>query len=381
MRVPVLNSGLSVRRSTFGTIIISMYTPWLEAAPKPASDLAPHTFGKHLRPRSRRIAVAIIGLDATVAEKTRSHLYSTAWDHEKLIVRDLGNVRKVNADFLIPLLRELHTAKIIPVLIGGDAALFKAQYLAFAELNRQVSVLYADREIDLSVSEAAGRTLDAAVHRDDRRKFHLTHLGGQRHLIAPAVRDLFAERSYEAIGLGEARANVPSLEPLIRDADLLGLNVAAINHAEAPARRGFHPSGFALQEATQLAYYAGNSDKLSSFGLYGLDPAAGETETELTAAAYAQLIWYFIHGVSRRQGDFPVSTKGLLEYVVAVGDNDKLTFWRSRRSNRWWVQVPDGQYQGEARHRLVPCSYEDYLTASQEQTLGDRLLMAFRRYA
>lgn len=357
-----------------------MYTPWLKSVAKPPTTLAPYTFGKHLRPRSRKIAVAIIGLDERIAEKTREHLYGTSWDFGKLIVRDLGNVRKANADFLIPLLRELHTANITPVLIGGDASLLPAQYLAFAELNRQVSLLVADRSIDLSTEKANGRTLDAAVHRSESRRFHLTHLGGQQHLIDPALRDLFAARGFEAIGLGRARADIPALEPLLRDADLVSLNVAAINHNEAPARAGFHPSGLALQEATQLAYYAGNSDKLSSFGLYGLDPSASETEVELTAAAYAQLIWYFTHGFSRRQGDFPASTKGLLEYVVDV-EGGSLTFWRSRRSNRWWVQVPDGQHKGEDRHRLVPCSYQDYLNASQEQTLGDRLLMAFRRYA
>lgn len=358
-----------------------MYTPWLNAPEKLSSDLAAHTFGKHLRPRSRKIAVAIIGLDAEIAKKARSHLYQTSWDFGKLIVRDLGDVRKANAEFLIPLLRELHTAGITPILIGGNDTMLPAQYLAFAELNRQVSVLVTDRTIDLTLAEARGRTLDAAVHRADRRKFHLSHLGGQQHLIDPALRELFAARSYEAVGLGQARADLPGLEPLLRDADLVGLNVAAINHNEAPARSGFHPSGFTLQEATQLAYYAGNSDKLSSFGLYGLDPSANETDVELTAAAYAQLIWYFVHGFSRRQGDFPASTRGLLEYVVDIEDSGQLTFWRSRRSNRWWAQVPDGQYKGEARHRLVPCSYQDYLKASQEQTLGDRLLMAFRRYA
>lgn len=358
-----------------------MYTPWLQAAAKPESDLAAYTFGKHLRPRSRRIAVAIIGLDADIAEKTRKHLFSSSWDFGKLVIRDLGNIRKATPDFVIPLLRELHAAKITPVLIGGDQSLFQAQYLAFAELNRQVSVLQVNRTIDLSIAAAGKKTLDPAVHRKDRRKFHLTHLGGQKHLIDPAVRGLFGDHGYEAIGLGESRANVSGLEPLLRDADLVGLDISAVNHNEAPARAGFHPSGFALQEATQLAYYAGNSDKLSSFGLYGMDPAADSVATELTAAAYAQLIWYFVHGFSRRQGDFPVSTKGLLEYVVDIEGFSQLTFWRSKASNRWWVQVPDGNYRGEARHRLVPCSYEDYLTASQEQTLGDRLMMAFRRYA
>lgn len=357
-----------------------MYTPWLQPPAKSATDFAAHTFARHLRPRARKIAVGLIGLDVTIAEKTRAHLYRTSWDFGKLIVRDLGDVRKASPDFLIPLLRELHTAGITPVLIGGDASLYTAQYLAFAELNRQVSILTVDRTVELSVEGAGGRTLDAAVHRADRRRFHLTHLAGQRHLIDPALRDLFAARGYEAVGLGETRADLPALEPLLRDADLVGLNVGSVQHTEAPARAGHHPSGLSLQEATQLTYYAGNSDKLSSFGLYGLDPTADDTAVELTAAAYAQLIWYFLDGFSRRQGDFPASTKGLLEYVVAM-ESGKLTFWRSRSSNRWWVQVPDGQYRGESRHRLVPCTYQDYLTASQEQTLGDRLLMAFRRYA
>lgn len=359
-----------------------MYTPWLKTPDKPSVELAEHTFGKHLRSRSRKIAVAIIGVDAAIAEKTREHLYATSWDFDKLVVRDLGDLRKTTADFIIPLLRELHTGGITPVLIGGDDQVFVAQYLAFAELNRQVSMLNIDRTIGLSPEKGGNNILDNAVYDKGRRRFHLTHLGAQQHLTNPAVRDVFTSEAYEAVSLGQSKASLPALEPLLRDADLVGLNIRAINHNEAPSRAGFHPSGFSLQEATQLAYYAGNSDKLSSYGLYGLDPAVGSaTDTELTAAAYAQLIWYFLHGYSRRQGDFPVSNKGLLEYVVDLQGYNQLTFWRSPRSNRWWVQVPAGKQQGEERHRLVPCSYQDYLTASSEQTLPDRLIAAFRRFA
>ena len=121
---------------------------------------------------------------------------------------------------------------------------------------------------------------------------------------------------------------------------------------------------------------------MSSCGLYGLDLAVGTpTDAELTSAAYAQLAWYFLHGFSRRQGDFPVSSKGMLEYVVDLAGFNRLTFWRSPRSNRWWVQVPAQNSKGEERHRLVPCTYQDYLTASGEQTLPHRLVAAFRRYA
>jgi len=359
-----------------------MYTPWLKAVAKPPANLPAYALGKNLRPRARKIAVAIIGVDAGVAEKTRQHLYSTSWSFGKLAVRDLGDLRKTTPDFIIPLLRELHAAKITPVLIGGDASAFTAQYLAFAELNRQVSLLSIDRDIALNPVGNGGNVLDNAVHAKGRKRYHLTHLGGQQHLIDPAVLDLFNAQAYEAVSLGPARADLAGLEPLLRDADLLGCNIAAVNHNEAPARAGFHPSGFSLQEASQMAYYAGNSDKLSSFGLYGLDPNVGSnTDVKLTAAAYAQLIWYFLHGFSHRRGDFPVSATGMTEYLVDIDDFDKLTFWRSPRSNRWWVQVPASRKKGEERHRLVPCSYQDYLEASSQQTLPERLVAAFRRYS
>jgi hypothetical protein len=358
-----------------------MYEPWLKAADKPSPTLPSHTFGKHLRPRARKITIALVGLDVEVAKKTREQLFSTSWAFGKLVVRDLGDLRKTTPDFVIPLLRELHTAGITPILIGASPKAFTAQYLAFAELNRQVSLLSIDRTIRLNPVGEGKEALDNAVHNKGRRKFHLTHIGAQQHLTDPAIFDLFNAQAFEAVSLGPARGDTSALEPLLRDADLVGLDISAINYNEAPARAGLHPSGFSLQEASQLAYYAGNSDKLSSFGLYGLDATAGSgRDTKLTAAAYAQLIWYFLQGFSRRQGDFPASSKGMTEYVVDIDDFDKLTFWRSPRSNRWWVQVPAESRKGEDRHRLVPCRYEDYLEASGQQNLPDRLLAAFRRY-
>lgn len=306
-----------------------------------------------------------------------------SWDFGKLSVRDLGDLRKVNVEFAIPLLRELHASGIIPVLLGASDRMFRAQYLAFGELNRQVNLLNIDRQIALSPSESDQAVLDAGVYRNDKKKsFHLLHLGAQQHLVDPAIRVQMAATSQEYIRLGAAKAAPEELEPLIRDADLAGFNIGAINHLEAPARSGFTPSGFTLHEASQLAYYAGNSDKLSSFGLYGFDPGGkSDTEMELTTSAYAQLVWYFLSGVHRRQGDFPVTVKGLMEYVVDLPEYHRLTFWRSPRSNRWWVQVPAKKYRGEERHRLIACSYNDYQRATNDHFLSDRIMMAFRRYA
>ena len=59
---------------------------------------------------------------------------------------------------------------------------------------------------------------------------------------------------------------------------------------------------------------------------------------------------------------------------------DKVTFWRSPVTDRWWVQVPLATSGREERNRLVACSYADYLSTSKEGKLPDRLFRAFSRY-
>ena len=214
------------------------------------------------------------------------------------------------------------------------------------------------------------------------RQLHLIHLGAQQQLTDPAVWDDCFSHHFDYVRLGAARARTPELEPLIRDADVAAFHLGALDHYSAPAAPPPpSPSGFTLQEACQLAYYAGNSDKLTSYGLFGWDTTQGdERDQELTAATYAQLAWYFLHGLSRRAGDFPATTQGMTEYVVDVPNFDRLTFWRSPRSNRWWVQYPAGVFRGEQRHRLLPCSPADYQRASGQGELPERLLRGFRRF-
>ena len=49
-------------------------------------------------------------------------------------------------------------------------------------------------------------------------------------------------------------------------------------------------------------------------------------------------------------------------------DHD-VVFYKSNKSERWWMEVP---YQGDnenkyLRHHLVPCNYEDYLNAAENE--------------
>ena len=361
-----------------------MYRPWLHPPRPPRGDFAARSLGSRLiDAKDSTIEVALIGIEGKWADRVRQQLYSYFWDHGETSVRDLGNLRKAKVDFAIPLLKELYASRILPVVIGADALSCQAQYLAFAELNREIGICSIDSSVRLSPASPGAdglRALDRAVHRSGSPLFHLSHIGDQRHLSDPELDQLFLSRNFERYPLGKSRADLADLEPSIRDVDLAVLNVNAVLAAEAPAQSEMSPSGFSLQEAGQLAYYAGNSDRLSSFGIYGARTDENDRVGDLTAAAYAQLIWYFLHGVSRRHADFPRSITGLVEYVVDTKDSERFVFWRSPRSDRWWVQVPLDRPQGEERNRLVSCSYGDYLSTSNAGRLPERLIQAFSRY-
>lgn len=363
-----------------------MYDSWLLPTTVRPSEVAPHSFYAGLSTAlSGKTRVALVGAHPAVADAVREPLYRMNCDFAGLQIVDLGNLRKHSVEFAIPLLRELHASGIVPVLLGSDSDLFRAQYLAFAEQSRQVGVFTIDQYIGVSAEApeavARGNVLNELVYRTQPPHFHLASAGSQRHLIDPRLPALFAGRHYGYYPLGEARADLTELEPPIRDADVLLLEVSALIRADAPAQRGYHASGFSLQEASQLCFYGGNSDRLSSFGVHGFLESEVATENgKLTAAAYAQLCWYFIYGVSRRFGDFPASTDGMTEYVVDTKVTGKLTFWYSPRSTRWWVAVPLEGKGGELRNRLVACSHRDYSSSSKEGKLPDRILDAFARY-
>jgi len=153
---------------------------------------------------------------------------------------------------------------------------------------------------------------------------------------------------------------------LIRNADILSIDLRSIRSESMPINGFPMPNGISGKEICQMAWYAGMSDKLTSIGLYEyneLDDTNG-----VGAMLVAQIIWYFIEGYSQRKEDFPKSsTRNYIKYTIHLNDNEhELIFYKSPKSDRWWVEVPypDGKEAKYFRHLIVPCTYEDYQNAS-----------------
>ena len=368
-----------------------MLDNWLRPVPVDAlgfDQLEPFQFGRRIGifstkelPPLENAAIALIGIGEKEADAVRKELYTLSFPFEGLNVVDLGNMRRKSLDFIIPPIRELFESKIFPVIIGGDPAITLAQYKAYQSLQKLISLVLVDERIRLGSNSGGNHKrhfLNELVEEGNSKLFHLGLIGPQTHYTDPETFRFINQQNFDCIRLGKARADLSELEPIIRDGDLLSLNLACLKQIEAPAVADPAPSGFFVEEACQISRYGGMSDKLRSFGIYGYRQSLDRRN--LTARAIAQIFWYFLDGFFNRKNDFPVTTDGLLEYIVDFKKMDyQITFWKSRKSGRWWMQVPVKTREEYQRHRLIPCSYNDYKMACQEE-LPERLLNAYKRF-
>lgn len=359
-----------------------MLQNWLKTIPaqlvKTTGQLPKNTLGPNMLlfhgqlPDLKKVRVAIIGAGEKEANAVREQLYRYENPFPAMSVADLGNLRKNEASFLIPVLYELLSGKIVPIVIGTKNDLARAQFLAYQDTKALVNMVAIDE------TYRGQDVYDAVLHPRHPLLFHFGQIGLQVHQTPAADIEMMQNKYFDLIRLGKSRSALEETEPVVRDADLVAFHLSAIRQSEAPGVERPTPSGLFVEEACQICRYAGMSDKLTSFGIYGYSHERDRDAQ--TAQVTAQMLWYFLDGFFSRKGDYPTTQTGLTEYVVYLRKlNYQITFWKSNKSGRWWMQVPVTATGKLERHRLIPCSLQDYQAACREE-LPERLLKAMERF-
>lgn len=259
---------------------------------------------------------------------------------------------------------ELVKKGIVPVVVGGTQDLTYAMYQGYEELEQLINVMSIDNKLDLGDPEKpVGK--DAFVSKLLMHRpcflFNYSVLGFQSPFVKQPELDLFEKLYFDAVRLGEYVADQRIAEPLLRNSDLLSIDLQALRSSDFPGDHYTSPNGFFNQDLCQLARYAGISDKLTSLGIFNLLPGnLGDRAHEQVA----QMIWYFADGVAQRVGDFPIgSKKEYTRFTVFMEEiKHDLVFLRSNKSERWWMEVPYPPKDGSRyeRHHLIPCNRSDY---------------------
>lgn len=344
--------------------------------------LSPQTLGRktvfHTEtefPDLENVSVAIIGVlenrGSGISNKNgnlgyiRKEFYSLFPGNWQNQIVDLGNIQSGNTIedtyyAVKSIVETLIKNKTIPIIVGGSQDLTYAMYRGYDKLEQMVNVISIDSKFDFerkngNLSESY---LTKMIIEEPNNLFNYSNIGYQTYFNPQEEIDLIEKMYFDAFRLGEISNNLGIAEPVFRDADLVSLDFNAIMSCNSANLVKFVPNGFSGKEICALVRYAGISDKVTSFGIFN------HNNSEDEAVLISQIMWYFIEGSNFRSNEYPFGSKqNYIKYIVTLDED--LIFYKSNTTERWWIEIPiiSSSNNKHKKTTLLPCSYQDYLSA------------------
>lgn len=336
-------------------------------------------------PDYRNADIAIFGVEeerGTVQNKgtakasfeVRKKLYQLKKGYGRYKIVDLGMLRSgVDLEETYGRIKEVSQVlidhNVLPVIIGGPHDLSYGQYRSYEGMEKLITLLNVDAFLDMEdgISQPADQQhIHKILLHEPNYLFNYSHLAYQSYLIDQSAIDILEKLYFEAYRVGHLRSNIQEMEPIIRNADMLTFDITAIKSSDAPGNSAAQPFGLTGEEACQICWYAGLNEKLSSAGFYGYNPSKDD-ESKKTASVAATMIWYFIEGYYHRKNEQDFKNNDYLKFVVSMPSGpETLNFFKSKLSEKWWMEVPFPQGKEKyARNCIIPCSYTDYQKATR----------------
>lgn len=344
-----------------------------------ASKIAMHT--NYQFPDIDKIKIAFLGVlenrgdvnaqNAINLSNIRKELYSLFPGNWNLSIADLGDLKAGNTKedtyfALQKVTSALLKNKIIVFVLGGSQDLTYPLYRAYDHLEQMVNLVVIDSKFDFGKESDAISTnsyLSKIIIEEPNNLFNYCNIGYQTYYNAQEEIDLIEKLFFDAYRLGDISNNITIAEPVFRDADFVSVDLTSVKSSASGNLVNFAPNGFTGKEVCALARYAGISDKVSLFGLFNHNNS--NTESVLIA----QMLWYFIEGVHYRSNEYPFGNKdNYLKYIIP-SEEEELVFYKSNKTERWWIEIP---YLSTTNNKLkkstlLPCSYEEYLAACNQE--------------
>ncbi len=308
-------------------------------------------------------------------DKIREELFQLHYWHEGLMIGDFGNMVEGNSlndsrAALKTILSDLYLLNKKVLILGGSHDLTAQQYEVFKSMQKVVDFTVIDMLADLNEKpeiQHDNYLFETFTSTPNfLRNFNL--IGFQSYYINPNIIETFDKLRFDCFRLGKVREDIEQMEPLLRSSDIASLDINCVKYSDAPSNKFYSPNGFTGDEICKITRFAGMSSKLHSFGIFGYIP---ENDTQqITAKLISQMIWYYFDGLYIQKEEYTLDHKdGFLIYHVSLSDNEMI-FYKSKRTNRWWMQVTE--------NNIVPCSYQDYQLACQNE-IPERWLREMER--
>ena len=309
-------------------------------------------------------------------------LYPGNWSHEIVDLGDINKGETVDDTYfaLRTVVESLLEMNIIPLILGGGQDLVYAQYRSYDKRSRMINIANIDSSFDLGDADLpiSNRSyLGKIIVDKPYNLFNYSNIGYQSFYNAPGEITLMEKLYFDGHRLGEITSDISLVEPILRNSDIVILDIDAIKSGDLSYKSKRSPNGFDSREICAIARYAGISNRVTSFGIYELNDFS---EAESAAMLIAQILWYFIEGVNFRIDDEDFSNETLYTTYKVPIDNEILVFKKSNKTERWWIELPFiSNVNNKLKSKtLLPCTYGDYLGACNQE-IPDRWFKARRK--
>ncbi|RNC92672.1 MAG: arginase [Allomuricauda sp.] len=301
------------------------------------------------------------------------------WDATIIDIGDIEEGNTVEDTYFVvkEIVAGLLEENIIPIIIGATQDITFPTYRAFDKIIDMVNLVSIDSRFDFGEDDeliSSHSYMSKIITDKPNNLYNFSNVGYQSYFNAQEEIDLMERLFFDAYRLGEVASNISIAEPVLRNAHLVSLDMRAVRASEMGLTSNFSPNGFTGREICAIARYAGISDKVSLFGIYEMENAS------LSAQLVAQILWYFIEGLSFRIEERPNSkSKDFTKFTVPT-DSEELIFFKSNITQRWWVEVPSilPEHTKTNSMALLPCIEQDYLDACN-QIIPERWFKAYKK--
>ena len=331
-------------------------TPVSDAVLAHTELIAQQALGKKIKIHSRQngipdlddVQIAIIGVKENRNDvnymgsiinfdSIRKTLYTLFPGNWHTLIADLGDIEPgesvEDTYFAIrTAITVLVEKNIIPIILGGSQDLTYPNYRAYDNVIPMVNIVNVDTNFDLGDANLPIKNnsyVGKVIVEQPYNLFNYTTIGYQTYFNSQEEIDLVEKLYFEAYRLGEVSGNINFVEPLLRDAHIVSVDLKSVQASEVSDNQKYSPNGFTGKEICAISRYAGISNKVSSFGIYEYHGSKNDSATSMLVA---QMIWYFVEGVNCRVNDDDFQNEKYYQKYNVLVESDELIFYKSLKT-------------------------------------------------
>ena len=295
---------------------------------------------------------------AKAPDDIREALYALKGNFSKLYISDLGNFNTTSTRETYFAIEEvipyLISKRVIPIIIGGSQDYTLPLFRALKESIHKINLVCVDQSLDANNNEDFDHKnyLNPILRSDHLQSFSL--MAHQNYFYDDKLAAQYDTFPKNLIRLGELRKHIHRTEPVLRDADMVSIDMSAVRLSDSPGCNYGSPNGLFSEELCQIARFCGFSDRIKLFSLFETNPEMDMNRQSVQLAA--QTIWHFIDGLDKRYKDYPLrDISTYKKIIVQQSDIDhELVFYNNPLNNRWWIEI------NAEKNIIVSCSIDDY---------------------